>query len=126
MHGLESALQRGRLAAIRCSDTALDRSRASMSEVRAPADDIDFALEAARLEIEVRAQGAPVAGADVQIEASDTHWMRTTDDAGRVALSVSPANAYVIGVHLLGYEPARQFVRGLANGESAQCTLDLD
>jgi hypothetical protein len=86
--------------------------------VNAPDSAADFQLPAARLDLEFTSTSGPLCCVDVQFQIDDRHFARTTDDEGRLSISLSPALAYPLVAARGGYSTIRTQIRGLLDGES--------
>ncbi|MBL8859757.1 MAG: carboxypeptidase regulatory-like domain-containing protein [Planctomycetes bacterium] len=126
IRGLEPGEYKVRLRTVRHKDVAVDVSKALPVRIEAPAENVDFELPAARLELLFQSESNPVCCMDVQIEAGDRQFTRTTGDDGRLSILIQPALAYPIIATRRGYETRRTQVRGMIDGERVAHTIQVD
>lgn len=124
--GLDRGEHVVRLLTVRQRDVAVDVNRVAAVRVNAPKSHVDFALPAARLELDIRSKGVPLCCVEVQIEAGDRQFTRTSDDAGRLVVMLQPALAYPLILTRRGFETKRMQLRGLIDGERLTESVELD
>lgn len=123
--GLERARYSVRIGAFRSSALALDALEIEPHDVDAPAQDVDFAIAAATLEIAVQAGGAPVARAQIEVEVGGRHFTRTCAANGELVLRVLPAFAHTLTASAEGLEARQVVVHGIALGAEKRVEIAL-
>lgn len=124
--GLLAARHSVRISTVRSHDAAIDTHEKGERFATAPALDFDFALPAARLELAFKNASGPMCCVEVQLEAGDRHFTRTTNALGRLEMKISPALAYPITAACGGFRTVHTQLRGLLDGEKLEKVIELE
>lgn len=123
--GLESGEHTLWIATVRQRDAAIDVSLVPRLHASAPGIDADFTLPGAWLELSFEAERRPLCCVEVQIQAGDRQFMRTTDERGRIRMRLQPAAIYPLVVARSGYSTRHLELRGMSDGEHGAQTIEL-
>jgi hypothetical protein len=126
IRGLDPGEHKLRMCTVRQRNVAIDVQKVATLRANAPADDADFVLPAARLDLTFESSGAPLCCVEVQIEAGDRFFMRRTDEAGRLGFLIQPELAYGITAARFGFTTVHTQLRGLTDGEHRPEKLALE
>lgn len=123
--GLDVARHSVRVATFRSTALALDAFEIEPNDVEAPAHDVDFAIAAAKLAIEVTSGGVRVPRAEIEVEVGGRHFTRTCDANGELVLRVLPAFAHTVTASAKGLEARQVVVNGVALGAETRVEIAL-
>lgn len=116
-HGLAPGRWLVRPRAFRCPGAVFPPGALAAEAIDAPARDVDLRIPAARLALDVLADGEPVAWAEVEVEYRGLRSSRRADAQGRLEVDVSPDEGIAVVVRAPGRSAAREVVAGPRRGE---------
>jgi len=114
------------ISTVRSHDAAIDTQKKGERIASAPALGTDFELPAARLELAFKNTAGPLCCVEVQLEAGDRHFTRTTNEFGKLEVKISPALAYPITAACGGFRTVHTQLRGLLDGERLEKVIELE
>lgn len=109
--------------AFRCPTAVFPPGALAAEAIDAPASDVDLRIPAARLALEVVADGEPLAWAEVEVEYRGLRSSRRADAHGRLEVDVSPDEGIAVVVRAPGRTAAREVVAGPRRGERREVKL---
>lgn len=116
-HGLAPGRWLVRPRAFRCPGAVFPPGALAAESIDAPARDVDLRIAAARLAVDVVADGEPLAWAEVEVEYRGLRSSRRADAHGRLEVDVSPDEGIAVVVRAPGRSPSREVVTGPRRGE---------
>jgi hypothetical protein len=109
--------------AFRCPGAVFPPGALAAEAIDAPARDVDLRIPAARLAVDVVADGEPLAWAEVEVEYRGLRSSRRADAHGRLEVDVSPDEGIAVVVRAPGRSPSREVVTGPRRGERRELTV---
>jgi len=116
-HGLAPGRWIVRPRAFRCPGAVFPPNALAAESIDAPARDVDLRIAAARLAVDVVADGEPLAWAEVEVEYRGLRSSRRADAHGRLEVDVLPNEGIAVVVRAPGRSAAREVVTGPRRGE---------
>jgi hypothetical protein len=124
--GLEPENYRVRLSSLRGRQAVLGLESSANREVRAPAEGVEFALDAATVQVNFTSDGKPLAGVQAQVKYEGGHVSAVSDDAGACTFKIVPHLDFTLLASHANYKTQRLALTAPAAGEQRVETLSLD
>lgn len=124
--GLGSDVYKVRISSLRGRQSVLGFQSSANRDVRAPAEGVDFALDAATQRVTFRYNASPMRGVEAQLESGGIHLTALSDADGTCTFKVTPhLDATLIG-SLSGYKVVRLPLTAPGAGEERSQVIDLE
>jgi hypothetical protein len=124
--GLGKEAYKVRISSLRGRQAVLGFQQSANREVHAPAEGVDFALDAATQRFTFRYENRPMGGVEAQLESDGAHLNATSDADGLCSFKVRPRLEANLIASLSGFKVVRLPITAPSAGEERAQVVELE